>query len=243
MFKDIPGIIAKAKLNSVKYILAVSMYYQDNLEVLKLAQKYNEVVPALGIHPAQGPSLSNLEEKLADIDKLIHENNIQIIGEIGLDRYFIKEELLLRKQEKIFRHFLELATNEGFVINLHGKDAEELLFEILSGYDISRVIVHWFAGSPELIKAGINRGYYFSVTPAVTYSKTMQNVVELVPLDHLLSESDGPVKYKGPSPVIGEPSLMKDVVRNIAELKQLEILEVEQVLYKTAYKILLDNDS
>jgi TatD DNase family protein len=238
-FKDIPAVMAKARAHAVKYILAVSMYYQDNWTVLDLAKAYPEVIPALGIHPIEAANLSGGETKLEPIKKLIVENNIRVIGEIGLDHYFIKEKPLWKNQEAIFHYFLELAAQNRLAVNLHGKDAEGKLFSILSEYDLDLVVVHWFAGGPELIKEGIDRGYYFSVTPAVSYSDKMQKVVELVPIEHLLSESDGPVKYKGQVPVIGEPALMEDVIREIARIKQQNSHEIEQVLYETAKRLFL----
>ncbi len=239
LFKEISSTIAKAKAQSVNFILAVSMYYADNWKVLELANKYKEVIPALGIHPIEAANITNFEEKLDRIKRLVSENGVFTIGEIGLDRYFIKEKLLWERQETILRHFLDFAVKNELTVNLHGKDAEKQLFEVLSQYDLKIVVVHWFAGSQKLIKEGINRGYYFSITPAISYSKKMRDVVELVPLEQLLSESDGPVKYKGKSPFIGEPALMQNVITEIARIKQHDRADVEHLLYKTAERIFL----
>ncbi len=239
MFKDIPSIISKAKARSVKYILAVSMYYRDNWNILNLAKQYSEIIPALGVHPIETPNLSNLEEQLITIDKLILENDVPVIGEIGLDHYFVKNDHLWPQQETVFKHFLELALNHNLPVNLHGKYAEKELFDVLSEYDLKIVVVHWFAGSPELIKEGIDRAYYFSVTPEVFYSERMQQLVKLVPIEQLLSESDGPVTYKKPRQFLGEPALMEDVVREIAQIKEQNQQEVARVLFNTATKLFL----
>ncbi|MFX1297663.1 MAG: TatD family hydrolase, partial [Promethearchaeota archaeon] len=154
-------------------------------------------------------------------------------------QWMIFKEHYWKKQEIILRYFLELAMNHDLPVNLHGKSAEKELFRVLSQYDIKNVVVHWFTGSPELIKIGINYGYFFSVTPAVFYSKKMQKVVELTPVEQLLSESDGPVKYKGQPTFIGKPALMKDVVQKIAQIKQQNHKEIERILYNTARKIFL----
>jgi len=238
LFNDIPSILAKAKENGVTHIFAVAMYYKDNWDVLELAHEYSEVVPGLGIHPIEVPNLTNVEAQLEAIDQLLLTNRVKIIGEIGLDRYFVKDEQIWDTQEQILMHFLEFAAQNELIVNVHGKDAESALFQILSHYDLKAVQVHWFAGSPELIKEGITHGYYYSVTPAVFYSDKMRRVVELVPLDHLLSESDGPVPYKGQHPFIGEPSLMEDVVREIAHIKKEDIKEVEQILYNNAKNLI-----
>lgn len=239
LFSDIPSVIARAKEESVNYILAVSMYYKDNWDVLKLAESYSEVIPALGIHPIEAPNLSNVKEKLKVIDQLILENGITNIGEIGLDRYFIKKEEAWEQQEFIFRHFLEFASERKLVVNLHGKYAELELFEVLSEYNLKDVVVHWFAGSSDLVQEGIKRKYYFSITPEVLYGDRMKKLVELVPIKQLLSESDGPVKYKKPRPFIGEPALMGKVIQQIANIKELKPQEVEQRLYENASQLFL----
>lgn len=239
LFSDIPSVIEKAKENAVNYILAVAMYYKDNLNVLKLAETYPEVIPALGIHPIEAPNLTNVEEKLDSLEKLILENEIGVLGELGLDRYFVKTEQAWNKQEKIFRHFLEFAVKRDLVVNLHGKYAEKELFEVLSEYNLKIVVIHWFAGAPELVQEGIKRNYFFSVTPEVFYSKRMRKLVELVPIEQLLSESDGPVKYKKPQKFVGEPALMERVVQEIATIKDLPLREVERQVYKTAIEIFL----
>ncbi len=237
LFKDIPSTIAKARNFSVEYILAVSMYYKDNWKVLELAKKYTEVIPALGIHPIEAPNLSNVGEKMETLENLIEENKVTVIGEIGLDRYYVKEEPLWKKQEEIFEHFLKMATKYQYTVNLHGKYAEKELFNVLANYEPRNTVIHWFAGGRKLIKEGVNRGYYFSVTPAVQYSEKMREVVQLVPLEQLLSESDGPVKYKGDNPFFGEPALMEDVVKEIADIKQQEYRVVEELVYSNAKKV------
>jgi TatD DNase family protein len=238
LFKDIPSTLSKAKASRVDHILAVAMYYKDNWSVLELAKAHSEVVPALGIHPIEVPNLTNVEEKLETIDQLLLANRIRIIGEIGLDRYFVKDKQMWSRQEEILTHFLEFARQHKLAVNLHGKDAEGTLFQILSHYDLRAVQVHWFAGSPELIRAGIKRGYYFSVTPAVLYSEKMRRVVELVPIEQLLTESDGPVGYKGQTPFTGEPALMETVVKEIAQIKQQSPSELEPILYSNAQKLI-----
>jgi TatD DNase family protein len=239
-FKDIPAIISKAKANSVRYILAVSMYYRDNWNVLNLAKENSEVIPALGIHPIDVPNLSNLEQQVKIIENLLLENEVGTIGEIGLDHYFVKDAVHWEKQVEVLKHFLEWAVQHDLVVNLHGKYAEQDLFNLLAQFDLKVVVIHWFAGAPELIKEGINRGYYFSITPEVLYGERTQRLVNLVPVEHLLSESDGPVKYKGTKPFIGEPALMKDVIREIANIKQQKTEDIEQTLFKTAKEIFIN---
>lgn len=239
LFHDIEGVIRRCRANSVKYVLSVAMYYQDNERLLQLATEYPEVIPALGIHPIEAANLSDVDEKLDSVKNLILKHKVRIVGEIGLDRYFVKGEANWKQEERIFRNFLDFASVNNLAVNLHGKYAEGELIETLKEYDLKKVIIHWFAGTSDLIKEGIRRGYYFSVTPEVFYGKRMKTLVELVPIDQLLSESDGPVKYKEPHRFTGEPALMKDVVREIALIKKRPIEEVQHILYENATGLFL----
>jgi TatD DNase family protein len=239
LFPDIPSTIDKARNSSVKKILAVSMYFKDNWEVIKLAKQYQEVIPALGLHPVQAASVQDCDAKLEIIKNLILDNEITVIGEIGLDRYFVKEAAGWKQQEKVLKFFIELALKNNLTINLHAKYAETELIELLAEYDLKNVVIHWFAGSPALVQRGINQGYYFSVTPEVFYSTRMQKLVELVPLNQLLTESDGPVTYKKPQRFTGEPALMMNVVKAIAKIKGRSHSEIEQILYLNATNIFL----
>ncbi|MHA1266212.1 MAG: TatD family hydrolase [Candidatus Helarchaeota archaeon] len=241
LFSEIPAVIQKARESGVKYILAVSMYYKDNWDVLELAAQHKEVIPALGIHPIEATALHEIEGKIETICRLITEHKVKCIGEIGLDRYFVKNKEGWEQQEIVFRHFLKYAEERQLTVNLHGKSAEKELIELLADYEINKVVIHWFAGGGELIEAGVKRGYHFSVTPEVCYGSRTQQLVEKVPIELLLSESDGPVKYKKPQQFVGEPAMMKAIIQKIAKIKQQDSKEIERIIYQNALQLFLED--
>ena len=81
---------------------------------------------------------------------------------------------------------------------------------------------------------GIERGYYFSITPAVKYSPLVKKTVNLVEVDHLLLESDGPVKYSGQT---GTPSMIKEVLNEIAKIKKMPQGDLEVQIYDNTKKV------
>ncbi len=240
IYPNIQKIIERAKKLSIS-IIAVSMDLSDNKKTLDLAEKYNNVFPMLALHPFSPISRSapNLEEaKLVATMIEKNLNKLAGIGEVGLDHYFLKDKNSYAIQNEVFNYFLDLAEKYQLGITVHGKNAEREVFEQLKSRKIHSISIHWYSGPQDLINEGIKRGYYFSITPAVLYSAKHRIVVEKVPLEQLLTESDGPVNYKIKNKSItGEPIHVADVVSEIAKIKNLETEKVKQKLYLNAKKI------
>ena len=171
-----------------------------------------------------------------DILNIIRTNSEKLcaIGEIGLDHHFVKNKELYPAQEKIFHEMLSVAQELTLPVNLHVKGAEQKVFDILPSYDLPGVNVHWYSGPENLLKLGIDRKYYFSITPAISYSPTVKKTVEMVDTSHLLLESDGPVKYQGKT---GTPAMIKDVLKSISQLKNIPEADLESQIEANTKRI------
>jgi TatD DNase family protein len=201
--------------------------------ILDITEQYNEVYASLGIHPEEVKMNSKIEQQLDSIIDLIKKNkqNICAIGEIGLDHYFVKDEELYPIQKRIFEEMLAVAQNLNLPVNLHTKGAEKIVFDMLPSYKIPNVNIHWYSGPETYLKEGIDRGYFFSITPALSYSPAVKKTVIKVNENYLLLESDGPVKYSGN---IGTPSMIREVLNTISKLKKIPAPELEaQILDNT----------
>jgi Tat protein secretion system quality control protein TatD with DNase activity len=80
----------------------------------------------------------------------------------------------------------------------------------------------------------MDRGYYFSITPAISYSPVVKNVVLNVDKEHLLLESDGPVKYSGK---VGVPTMVRNVLNTVSKLKEIPAPELETQILENTMKI------
>ncbi len=201
--------------------------------ILDITEQHNEVFASLGIHPEEVKMNSKIEQQLDSIIDLIKKNkqNICAIGEIGLDHYFVKDEELYPIQKRIFEEMLAVAQNLNLPVNLHTKGAEKIVFDMLPSYKIPNVNIHWYSGPETYLKEGIDRGYFFSITPALSYSPAVKKTVIAVNENNLLLESDGPVKYSGN---IGTPSMIREVLNTISKLKKIPAPELEaQILDNT----------
>ncbi|MFX1502565.1 MAG: TatD family hydrolase [Promethearchaeota archaeon] len=220
LYLVIDEIIKEAKNAGVEKIVSVGMSFTSLERILEISNKYNMIYPALGIHPEEVKMNNNIEDQLDSVVDLIKKNKERIcsIGEIGLDYYFIKEKELYPLQRKIFESMLSLAQELDLPVNLHTKGAEKTVFDMLPLYNIPNINIHWYSGPENLLNLGIDRGYYFSITPAISYSPPVKKTVLEVDREHILLESDGPVNSS-------TPAMIRDVLNTISKLKKIDSKE------------------
>ncbi|MBY9006551.1 MAG: TatD family hydrolase [Candidatus Lokiarchaeota archaeon] len=231
LYLELDKVLEEAKKVNIEKIISVGMSNLGLERTIEIAHKYKMIYPALGIHPEETLMNKNIENQLDNILEFIFQNSNKIcaIGEIGLDHHFIKDKNIYPLQEKIFLDMLDLAQKLNLPVNLHTKGAEQEIFEILPSFTIPNVNIHWYSGPDKYLKFGIERGYYFSITPAISYSPVIKKVVELVDLNHLLLESDGPVNYSGK---VGSPSMIRNVLAAISSIKNISKKELEEKIYQ-----------
>ncbi|WXG40067.1 MAG: TatD family hydrolase [Candidatus Freyarchaeum deiterrae] len=232
LYPDLKDIVANAKRIGIVAVVAVSMDVKSMEMILDISKSYSGFIfPSLGLHPeVSGKSTDTDLKKAIELMRSSSENLVAI-GEIGLDHFFVKNKELYPQQEKIFREMLSISEELNLPVILHTKGAERLIFKILDEYQLKNILIHWYTGPSDLIDIGIKKGYYFSITPAVAYSKKVQYVAEKANLDHLLSESDGPVEY---NKIRGEPKDCSTIVQKIADIKRYNEKKVEQELFENA---------
>ncbi len=228
-------ILKEASNSGVDKIIAVSMSYtslQRNLELLR----FDNIFPALGIHPEEVKANPKIQSQMDSVIEMIRENKDKIcaIGEIGLDHHFIKKKELYPLQLETFEKMLSLAQEMELPVNLHTKGAEKIVFDTLPSYTIPNINIHWYSGPEEYLKEGIDRGYYFSITPAIRYSTAVKKTAIMVETDHILLESDGPVEYNG---TIGTPAMIKEVLKSVSKLRNIPELELENQIMENTKEI------
>lgn len=147
---------------------------------------YKHIRLALGLHPllaAESKSEVTLFKRLV--------NQTSYIGEIGLD--FSKEGLATKNEQvAVLRELLSAIRGKKKIVSVHSRKAEKELLALLSEYEIENVVFHWYSGSVDLIPAILGRGYYFSVNEAMCMSKNGRAIIEKIPRERVLTETDAP---------------------------------------------------
>ena len=180
-------------------------------------------------------------KELSEIKKLAKENNkVVAIGEIGLDYHWNTENKELQK--KAFIEQIIIANELNLPIQIHTRDAVMDTLEILKQNNVNKKgIFHCCPLNRELVKEGLKLGFYISFAGPVTFknSKNANEIIEMVPNEKMLIETDSP--YLSPDPLRGkrnDPRNVKYIAKKIAEVKNITIEEVADITYENAMKIL-----
>lgn len=147
---------------------------------------YKHIRLALGMHPLLATE-SKIEVPL--FKRLVDQTSY--IGEIGLD--FSKEGYATKDgQVAVLREVLSAIRGKKKIVSVHSRKAEKELLALLCEYEIENVIFHWYSGSVDLIPAILEQGYYFSVNEAMCLSKNGRAIIEKIPRERFLTETDAP---------------------------------------------------
>ena len=167
------------------------------------------IIPALGLHPNV---LIDNSYELTMFRKLVDET--EFIGEIGLDGNAPKD--ILAKQEEAFSDILEAIYTKDCICSIHSRNREKQVLKHLKDSGRHSVIFHWYSGPIGLIDEILADGHYFSVNLAMLNSTAAQKRIAAIPLNRILTESDGPfVKFKGSQL---SPLDMKETVQWLSRL-------------------------
>lgn len=147
---------------------------------------YKHIRLGLGFHPLLA---AENKKELTLFKRLIDETSY--IGEIGLD--FSREGYASKEEQiTVLKEVLTTLRGKRKIVSVHSRRAEKELLGLLEEYNIENVIFHWYSGSVSLIPAILERGYYFSINEAMTLSHTGNSIIEKIPRDRILMETDAP---------------------------------------------------
>ncbi|QYF83085.1 TatD family hydrolase [Brevibacterium sp. PAMC21349] len=236
--EDLEDVIERAKEAGVDNMVVVGFDRPTIIRAMELIETYDFMYAAVGWHPVDAIDMT--EDDLQWIEELSNHPKVVAIGEMGLDYHWDKSPKDV--QMEVFRKQIRLAKKVGLPIIIHNREATADIVNILKEEEASRVggIMHCFSGSAETALDCINMNFYISLGGPVTFknAKKPKEVAAAVPLDRLLIETDCP--YLAPHPYRGkrnEPSYVKLVAEQIAEIKQLTIEEVSQATTENAKKL------
>jgi len=159
-----------------------------------LARESKLIMTALGIHPQL--EIENDTELPLFYDLL---PQTRFVGEIGIDG---SKEFRNRMdtQRHIFRSILlACEASGGRVLSIHSKNAAtEVLDELEKNVDASVPVLHWFSGTMKEIERASALNCWFSIGPSMFYSTKGVKLIERMPRNRILTETDSPFgRFKG----------------------------------------------
>lgn len=149
----------------------------------KIASKYIKF--ALGFHP-----------------ELIHDYYSQIplmwdllpdaryIGEVGLDGSDRNSKI---QQIIFFKELIERCRDDNSkIISIHTRGMTKDVLNIIGDNFKFKPILHWFSGTKENLFLAIDRGFYFSINSSMIKSQKFLTLMNYIPNDRILIETDSP---------------------------------------------------
>lgn len=235
---DREKLIDEVYKSGITKLVVAGYDIKSSEEAIQMANKHEFIYATCGISPNDIDDLPT--EYLEKVRKNALNKKVVAIGEIGLDYYWNKENKDFQK--KIFKEQIELANELNLPIVIHTREAVMDTIEILKNEVKCKNtgVFHCCPLNVELIKEALKLGYYISFAGPITFknSKNANQVIETVPLDRMLVETDSP--YLSPEPLRGtrnDSRNLKYIIAKIAEVKNMKVEEIAKITYENAKKI------
>ena len=232
-------IISSMKSDGLEKIITVAYDLDSAHSCVRLAEANENIYCAVGVHPDNSQSLD--ADPREELYRLSRSSKCVAIGEIGLDYHY--ESTQREKQQFWLERQLELVEQADLPVCFHVRDAYEDFYKIIKS-NLSKIrkgaVVHCFSGSLETALQYIDLGFYISFTGSITFknARKFPDIIKALPMDKILIETDCP--YLAPTPHRGEtnyPRFVAYQAQKIAEIREMDALEVERITTKNAYDI------
>ena len=220
------------------FTVATAMDVPSYLELQKIGDRSDLVLPTFGIHPRRA---ADYADRLRDIGRFIEMS--PAIGEIGLDFHWVKDTSTYPAQRKVLEYFIAAAAEQNKFVNLHTKAGEKEILDLLEKYAAKRAIVHWYSGPMDILRAMIDFGCYFTIGVEVLYSDYIKEIAQAVPDPLLLTETDNPgaLRWLKKNDEVGMPTAIQNVVNKVAELRQTTPERIERLAHENFSRLLTDD--
>ena len=233
-YDDIDEVIKNAIDNGVLKIIINGYNMQSNREVLELVKKYDIVYGALGIQPEELYDYN--DDSLKFIEEHINDEKIIAVGEIGLDYHYDTDKKL---QKELFKRQLKIAYKYNKPVIIHSRDCIQETYNILKESKVKGTM-HCYSGSKEMALEFIKIGFLIGIGGVSTFknAKNIVDVIKYIPLEYIILETDSP--YLTPEPYRGkrnEPMYIPIVAKRVADIKGLDIKEIERTTTDNARRL------
>ncbi len=235
---EVDKVIERAKQAGVDYILVPATDVATSQQAIELAEKYDFIFAAVGVHPHDTKDWS--DDLIPKLEEFANHKKVVAIGEIGLDYYY--DFSPRDKQLQAFESQIQLALKLNKPIIVHNRESNDDVMSFARKYKENglRAQYHCFAGSITDARELIEMHHFISFPGNITFKKadTLRNVLSRIAVENLLLETDSP--FMTPVPHRGErnePALIKLIAEKIAEVHQLRVEDVAQTTSYNVHKL------
>ncbi|MDQ7005733.1 MAG: TatD family hydrolase [Acidobacteriota bacterium] len=230
---DREAVLERAARAGVERVVTVGETLSDARRILELSREHAALAPAAGLYPTH-LDLEQAEAVEAFIRE--HRDELVAVGEIGLDRWVVQDEEGRHLQREIFRRQVALAMELELAINVHSRSAGRHVIALLEEMGARRVLLHAFDGKAGTAEIGARAGFFFSIPPSILRSRQKVKLVERLPLERLLLETDSPVLGVQPGER-NEPARITAALTAVAGIKGVDVRQVAEVTTANARRL------
>lgn len=198
-------------------------YYQDY-------QKYKYMKLALGFHPELVYEYQNLLPIF-----FRNVNKTRYIGEVGLD-FSTSDKKNREKQTEIFTQIVQMCNDKKKIFTVHTRRAHKEVIKVLDVFQ-GKVILHWYSGSMKELQVALERGYYFSINHQMLRSNAGRNIINMIPINKILIESDAPFT-RGLKDQY-ELFFVSEIYNYLAKIKNISVDEASEIIKNNFKQVLL----
>ena len=219
--EEAEAVMARARQAGVSTCVTIGTKLATFPQTRAVAERFADVWCSVGIHPHEAEA-EPLESAKALLDAATHPKCVGI-GETGLDYH---HDLSPRDiQRRVFRAHIAASHATGLPLIIHAREADDDIARILDEERPPPGVLHCFSSGRGLAEAALGLGFYISISGIVTFKNAegLRAIVQDLPLDRLLVETDSP--YLAPVPYPGkrnEPAFMRATAAAVAALKGVE---------------------
>lgn len=227
-YDDIDLVVKEDTDALVDKIIISGCSYDSIIESIEISKKYDNVFLTLGYHPSEAKVVD--DNKILFLKDCLKNPKVVGLGEIGLDYYYGKDDIL--EQKILFEKQLKIAEELNLKVVIHSRDATEDTINLLKKYNVTGVI-HCFSGSVETAKIYVSMGFKLGIGGVVTFKNSnLFKVVEAVGLENIVLETDSP--YLTPVPFRGKKNSSKYLPYVAERIAEILCISVEKVASETS---------
>jgi hydrolase, TatD family len=229
--QDRHALLEELPHKGVGLVLCPGCDVKSSQESVKLADQYDYIYAAVGIHPHDAAGVPT--GYLAALEALSFHPKVRALGEMGLDYHY--DHSPRDVQRRVFREQMRLAEKLHMPVIVHDREAHADCLEIVKEFPAVTGVYHCYSGSAEEAKVLVKLGYHLSFTGAITFKNARRalEAIAAVPIERLMIETDAP--YMTPEPHRGkrnDSSLVGLVAAKMAEVKGMSTDEVIRITYE-----------
>ncbi len=232
---DRADMMQRAQDNAVGKIFMPNIDHTTIDSMLDLERKHPAVCyPMMGLHPCHVKK--DFEKELYEVENWLNKRKFSAVGEMGTDLYW--DKTFWDQQVEAFTIQVGLAKKHNLPVVVHCRESIDQTLDLVEKQQDGKLkgVFHCFTGSKEQAERLAKLGFYFGIGGVATFKKSgLDTVIPDIPLDRIILETDSP--YLAPTPHRGkrnEPAYIPLIGQRVAELKNSNLAEVQQVTTKNA---------